>query len=327
MLSSRAIILILGFSSFLLPSWIFSQQLVQLGSGTEVTGTQTASPINIYYESLHGQIVYTAAELSAAGATSGLISKLGFYIESMPTYELPNYSIRIKHTSAIDPSVYDEGPFTEVYFNSSYFPIEGGFDLLNLHTPFSWNGVDNILIDICFDPVPQFTSTGTVRYYTATNGFVYTRNDGTSVCNNLTFEIHDQKPQLLIAFAEEVENDAGVGYAGGSTGQICNATELLRANIVNYGSNALQNVIINWSLDGQLETPINYTTPIDPLGSGNNTALVDLGSSTFNPGEVKILKVWTANPNGVADTINSNDTLEVSLSIRHLYNWRNKPRL
>lgn len=311
MLSSKIIILLFGLSSFLLPSLTYSQQVVQLGSGTTATGIQTASPINIYFESLHGQMVYTAAELSAAGAMSGYISKLGFYIESAPTYALPNYSIKIKNTSAVDPSIYDAGPFEEVYFNPNYAPTAGSFELLTLNTPFYWNGTDNILIDVCFDPVLGYAPSGTVRYYTAINGFGYAQNFGISACSDPTYGIHDQKPQLQIAFVEVAKNDAGVVDI---VGQVCSLTELLQVKIANYGSDTLQNVTINWSLGGQLETPITYTTPIDTLGSGNNTALVNLGNGTFNPGQFKTLKTWTSNPNGVADTINFNDTLEVALA-------------
>ncbi|NLN85533.1 MAG: hypothetical protein GX135_05465, partial [Candidatus Cloacimonetes bacterium] len=54
---------------------------VILGSGTGNTGTTTACPINVYYQSLHGQSVYTKTELNAAGVVGAtMITKIGFNV-------------------------------------------------------------------------------------------------------------------------------------------------------------------------------------------------------------------------------------------------------
>ncbi len=43
-----------------------------IGSGTSVTGTSDASPVNVWFKSLHGQSVYTKAELNAAEFLVGI---------------------------------------------------------------------------------------------------------------------------------------------------------------------------------------------------------------------------------------------------------------
>ena len=88
----------------LLSTGTATAQNIILGSGTATNGTTTASPINIFYRSLHYQTVYTATELAAAGATTGQILQLGWYVTSVPIYDMPNYTISMKHTSATDAS-------------------------------------------------------------------------------------------------------------------------------------------------------------------------------------------------------------------------------
>jgi fibronectin type 3 domain-containing protein len=156
-----------------------------IGTGTSTTGTSSACPINIYYESLHGQSVYTAAELNAAGITGPIdITRIGFYINTAPSEALPNFIIRMKHTTATNVASWQTADgMATVYSSSSYLPVAGGFQMLDLTTPFTWNGTSNLVVDTAFSPVNQWTSTGTVRYSTVTSGYRYTRADDADQTN------------------------------------------------------------------------------------------------------------------------------------------------
>lgn len=171
----------------LLSTSTVSAQNIILGSGTTTNTTTTASPINIWYRSLRYQVVYTAAELQAAGAAPGQIQQLGWYVTQVPVNSMPNYTIKMKHTTATDASAHDGVGLTQVYNNSLYTPTAGGWDMLTLQTPFVWNGVDNILVDVCFDQVnPTYNASGQVRTYAATNGSRYIRSDVSSQCGSTT---------------------------------------------------------------------------------------------------------------------------------------------
>jgi hypothetical protein len=180
------------------------EMTVQLGSGTSTNGTTTANPINIYYRSLRGQMVYTAAELTAAGLSSGgLITELGFYVTSSPLYELPNFTIRMKHTTASNASSHDNGPFTTVYHNPSYMPAAGDWDMLTLDpdSSFHWNGTDNILVDTAFAQVsPNWNSSGQQRIYSETNGFRFVRADYSDQTESATTTTSSSKPQVKMVF-------------------------------------------------------------------------------------------------------------------------------
>src|SRR5690606_13838537 len=84
--------------------------------------------------------------------------------------------------------------------------------------------------------------------------------------------------------------------------------------IANHGNNVINNVDIHWEINGVAQPTIAYTTAIDTFGSATgNTAIVNLGNYTFPAGNTNI-KVYTSLPNGVADNINHDDTLTLSIS-------------
>lgn len=226
---------------FIFSNNIFAQ-LITLGSGTVVPSGTTAGPINEYYRSLHCQIVYTAAELNNAGITGGTLYKMGFYVESGVTYPLPNYTIKMKHTSAPDVATYDGVGLTTQHSISSYSPVAGGFDMLTLNTPFIWNGVDNILVDVCFDQVTAYTSTGQVRVYTPTvpNGFIYERSDSSPQCGVVCSNTSNNKPQIQFEFIPPSPIDLGVSlFVKPTSSNKCFGNDTIVARVKNYGTDPL----------------------------------------------------------------------------------------
>jgi len=87
----------------------------------------------------------------------------------------------------------------------------------------------------------------------------------------------------------------------------------VQAQIKNSGNNILNSVKIGWSVDGIVQSPVTYTTPINTLGSGfGNTATISLGNVTF-ANVPRVIKVWTYLPNGNTDVFPSDDTATVTL--------------
>ncbi len=169
----------------------------QLGSGEEVTGPSTANPINIYFQTLRGQTIYTTEELNEAGVTSGgSISSLGFYVHTAPEYSLPGFIIRMRHTEANDGSEHIDEPYETVYQADNYQPQVDRWDMIELDVPFDWNGVDNILVDTAFDPTERWSNSGQIRYYEQDNGFRFAREDSPSQVNSETTNLSAHKPQV-----------------------------------------------------------------------------------------------------------------------------------
>ncbi|MCB9045190.1 MAG: right-handed parallel beta-helix repeat-containing protein [Chitinophagales bacterium] len=89
----------------------------------------------------------------------------------------------------------------------------------------------------------------------------------------------------------------------------CPGTYTVRLRIKNNGNNKINNVKIDWQINGGAITTINYTTPIDINGSSaGNTAIITLAPIAFGNSAVNI-KAWTYLPNGVQDPIPGDDTL------------------
>jgi hypothetical protein len=87
-----------------------------------------------------------------------------------------------------------------------------------------------------------------------------------------------------------------------------------KVKLRNRGENKINNVTINWELNGVLQTPIFWTSPLDTIkGIGSMDAIVPLGSVTLSVGSALSLKAWTSYPNGMPDSQTSNDTITFML--------------
>lgn len=73
----------------------------------------------------------------------------------------------------------------------------------------------------------------------------------------------------------------------------------------NLGDDTLKSVTIAWVFDGVTQTPYSWT---GALASGD-TAKVCVGTKVFKRDSAYNIKLWTSLPNGVADTVNGNDTI------------------
>ena len=168
---------------------------VALGTGTATTqGGSGLSPYAQYWEGQRTQYLFKAAELTSAGLSAGNITSMAFNVTAAnATITFTNYAIKMYHTTSTDL-------VTAFAANSS--PIVGVFGPVNLPapalgvnthnfvTPFNWDGISNVVVDICFENDP--TSAGnfytantevaanTVTGYTSVRGYYA---DNSSLCN------------------------------------------------------------------------------------------------------------------------------------------------
>ena len=292
-------------------------QYFAIGNDTLTTGDYDPSPVNIWYRSHRQQIVYSKAELNAVGISGGQILQLGWYVVSPPLYPLPNYTISLKHDTVRDGSSEIPGPFTQVLQIPAYMPTAGGFDMLVLDTPFVWNGIDNLVVDVCWDRVnPSYDNSGRVRYYIDSSyTTAYERDDSEDMCGESIDDDTPDKPQIQFLLSPSVPNDAGaVKLNQGNV--VCSGSQPIIATVANWGNNQITSLTVNWSVNGVVQTAGSITGTLDTLqGMGSYTQMVSLGSYSFTPGVSYEIKVWTSLPNGVVDTLNFNDTLIVNSTV------------
>ena len=112
----KKLILIFLFWVFFFPSFNLAQIQFQIGAGEKESSSVDPSPVNIQYESLRLQLVYSKAELNAVGAYGGIIQKLGFFVVEPPSKAMPNYTIKMKETLVPIPGDDEDEGLEEVYF-------------------------------------------------------------------------------------------------------------------------------------------------------------------------------------------------------------------
>ncbi len=168
-------------------------------TGSNVTlGTGTTS--NLYYnwpavygnysQATKNQILYKADEIMNSGGLPGQINSIAFNVANVNTCgPLTNFTIKMKNTTAdVINTTWDLNDLTEVFFSASYQPV-AGWNVHEFPTSFVWDGVSNILVDICFNNSPTAATQNASTYYTATSYNsvrYYNANNNTTLCTNPT---------------------------------------------------------------------------------------------------------------------------------------------
>ena len=105
-------------------------------------------------------------------------------------------------------------------------------------------------------------------------------------------------------------NDAGVATVDVNN-LTCPGPAQPSVAIKNFGQNTINTVDVEWSVNGAPQPGITFTGLLDVVGgSSSDTAQITLPAFNF-PAGPSIVKVWTSQPNGVADPLNLNDTFTV----------------
>ncbi len=172
------------------------------GSATVGTATTSIGGVNGNpYRSGNGtgnqirtQLLYTAAELIAAGVQPGPLSSIGFTTQSSSTGTVINLSIALGSTNVTAlTSTFETSSVTTVFTQASFTPASAG---LNNHVfnagSFSWDGVSNILVNVC--QTNSLTGTATVSAFTPATLSNNHRSTLTTSCSELTGTTVANKP-------------------------------------------------------------------------------------------------------------------------------------
>src|SRR5690606_29745066 len=130
----------------------FAQLTYQIGSGT---GTSSYFPLYYLYDYSYSQTIYTAAEMSASGASvNGQITKIKYKpTSSVSTEDWQDWVVYMGNTTKTDFSSTSDwvavGSMTQV-FNGQIIANTTANDWIEitLTTPFTWDGTSNIVVAI-----------------------------------------------------------------------------------------------------------------------------------------------------------------------------------
>ena len=111
------------------------------------------SPFQSGNRRARNQYLITSSELTTAGIVGGRqITALAFYVLTKnSTQAFTGYTISIGHTTATNLSTGFVAPtFTQVYSGDYTVPGTNNWFDIPFTTPFTWNGTDNLVVQICF---------------------------------------------------------------------------------------------------------------------------------------------------------------------------------
>ncbi len=279
--------------------------VVQVGTGT-ITEDY---PFYTFYHDSRTQILLTATELQALGATAGAIDQIGFDVTSAATQTMNGFNIEMKHTSANTISSFSSAGFTNVY-TGTYTVPGTGWQMIDLQSSFAWDGVSNILINICFDNT-SYTGSTSVNCTSTPDMTVHEHADNDAGCSLSSGTPQSNRPnvQLRINVPSTLLNDVGVAQIVNPTGGVvANSNFDVKAKIKNFGIDTVTSAEIKWQLDGNAQTTYNYTGSLLP-----DSLSAELTLGTLNVGQgPHHLKLWTDNPNNTFDDNTSNDTMSMA---------------
>lgn len=120
------------------------------------------------------QFIYTASELLSAGFTAGNIN--GIQLEALSPGSVDLLRVRIKGDTSTQLN--NKTPiltgFTETYFNNYTFVT--GLNRIQFHTPFNWNGTDNLIIEFSYTNSSLSTTNIKLKADLASNQGMYANN-------------------------------------------------------------------------------------------------------------------------------------------------------
>ncbi|MBR9844900.1 MAG: T9SS type A sorting domain-containing protein [Algicola sp.] len=264
--------------------WQSNAQTIVIGTGTSTTTSTGSDPIDGYYNAFRYQVVYTAAELSASLTPFDEITALGWSIAGdYNGGNLLGYTIKMGHTTATNSISHNASATTVVKNAFDYNPTvtaAGVFDMIAFDTNFVWNGVDNVVVEVCSDGQNPFSGPyGQVRTTTQTNGSRFYRVDGSTACATNTVTANGNRPNIQF------------NYIDGAP------PACLPISGLNVDSFTASDVTVSWTPSGSAETDweiIVQEVAVANPGSGDSGTPINATTDSAPPYTVGSLSPETA---------------------------------
>jgi hypothetical protein len=142
-----------------------------IGTGTTLTGA-TSQPTAFCnrWPNYWMQTIYTAAELNAAGLSAGNITSLAYNISTLGDAATnANFTVRIGSTNLnafANTTFLATNAFTNVFGPATYTHTASGIQTITFTTPYVWDGISNIVINVSYDGADAINNSQT--FFTAT---------------------------------------------------------------------------------------------------------------------------------------------------------------
>ncbi|HRG59979.1 MAG TPA: fibronectin type III domain-containing protein, partial [Bacteroidia bacterium] len=192
-----------------------------IGSGLSTTNSTGWTPYSSLWENVRTYYLVKKADLNAAGIYAGDLSSLAFFVTTPGAYPLNNFAMRMATTTAANLSGgfgTATGAFTTVYTNASLPIPAAGWNTMNFSTNFTWNGTDNIIVELCHEADITascfcYGTNSTVRITPTSYISVYSKyQDNAAICG--------------LNVGTEVVGNARPNMRFGATASTCNSARI-----------------------------------------------------------------------------------------------------
>ena len=160
---------------------VMSNGTVAIGSAAYTTGSnEELTAFCNKRQNYRMQTIYTAAELNAAGLYAGNITAIGYRTSAFGASSTnTNYTVKCGTTTATTFTNYIPATgFTTVFPAATYIrTVSFGFNTINFATPYFWDGISNLVIEVSHDGINGNSNAGTFYSPTIANTVVYGYNN------------------------------------------------------------------------------------------------------------------------------------------------------
>ncbi|XZF15596.1 Ig-like domain-containing protein [Chitinophagaceae bacterium MMS25-I14] len=146
-----------------LTALLTSNDTAAIGSGATTSTSAASDPFYGGYGGVKTQYIIKASELSAAGFIAGPVTSVGINITAAGS-TLSGFAVNIDTTSLSVMTGTILNVNTNVYSTASFVPVNG-VNTFNFGTPYTWDGVSNLVLSFCWSNNNTSNTASTVTVY------------------------------------------------------------------------------------------------------------------------------------------------------------------
>jgi gliding motility-associated-like protein len=264
-----------------------------IGNGTTGnTSTTWPAPYGNWYTSAKHQFLFRATELNSMGITGGKIDQLDFNItEINGTTTYHEFTINMGCTNQTSLSTWISG-LSNVYTPKNH-NVTLGWNPHPFDQTYEWDGVSNLVVEICFTEGPGFFGYSNFTYscvspYTTTTftSCLYKNSDSGPMCPDLgTPTTTNNRTNTRFHYCGGAPDSSLYNYSWHQPQNLLTPTEQYTSSIISAAGTTPYYVIVTDTVSGCFDTAFVDVTSVAP-----SVITVDAGSNvTVCPGEPTIL--------------------------------------
>lgn len=241
---------------------------VQIGAGVNANNTSNGStPYMGYYRNYRMHNLIKASEIVAAGGVPGHINAIAYEVSRVNNYApMPNYRIRLKHTTLESfSSFFQTGEYTQVFSSNTYMPTTG-WSVHEFSTPFLWDGHSNIIIETITGMAGSNSQNASVYYNNpGYNSTIIYANNANSAENATSGNVSYSRPNVKLLMSLAGVPDMSANAVNGPRMPNMGSENIYRVTVRNLSPNTVDDYQVKLMRSTGVELASVAGPAIEPL--------------------------------------------------------------